>query len=298
MQKMHQKLKITATKTPYDNGRRAQTPRRDGEKEGNMNKKTKEVKSSVLTSIKSAVGALFKESEEATPLVYQGMDCETTEEPGTYNKHMTWQMVRDMMQLSMFLMKDDPKASEAVRHLAKAVEEKDLAIRRMFDDRKDHRPIIEYPYGNSEKNIREMMEVAKSGILETGAYEKYREKAKAWVTRLLKLDILGYCLTAYEAIDKALSEADMRVYDDDGNIVHGISEEDAECVKIIIAMEQILLKALMRISGDSDEVQPTLGRIEIIDALIKAIVHEDEEMLDRMAKAVEAAKDFENEPEE
>ncbi len=178
---------------------KTKTLRRDGEKEADMKETTKKVKNDVLRSIHSAVGNLFKESEKAEQLIYKSNSGEEAREcPGAYSVYMTNLMIRDMMQLSLLLTANNKETSNAVRLMAKTLEDKDLAVRRMFDDRKDHRPVIEYPYDDTAKVIRDMSEVAKEGSLESCLFKPEEDQIKAWITRLMKVDIMAYYVTAHE----------------------------------------------------------------------------------------------------
>jgi len=258
-----------------------------------MNKKMKKVKKNVLTSIKNAVTSLFEECKDAPDFTYTNRaGISDTEKSGTYNKHVTGLILHDVMQSSLLLRSQDDKAAELLRELGENLEERDVLIRRMFDDQKDKRPVTKYSYEGSGELIQRLTEMSKTGVYENTTFGDISAPIKACVTRLLKCDIWAFMIEAEERIDKAVSKAEMRAYDDEGHIVYGISEKDEEAVKIIVSMERLLLKALSRIPAYSDNVQPTLGRIELMETLIHAIVTEDEEMIDRLAKAAEAAKDF------
>ena len=258
-----------------------------------MNKKAKRVKNDVLTSIKNAVTPLFEECKDAPDFTYtNSAGVSDTEKPGTYNKRITGLMLYDITQASLLLTGQDEDAAELLEELGENLEERDILIRRMFDDRKDKRPVIKYPYGDTGELIKRLTDMSKTGIYENTAFGNLPKAIKACVTRLLKCDIWAFMIEAEERINEAVSKAEMRAYDDEGHIVYGISEKDEETVKIIVSMEKSLLKALSRIPAYSDNVQPTLKRIELIETLIHAIVTEDEEMIERLEKAAKVAENF------
>ncbi len=255
-----------------------------------MTKQMKSIKKSVLESAHSGISSLFEESKNATAIAYTDNSGITdTEEPGTYNSHLTQLMVRDMMQLRLFTMESDKEFSDQLHDWATTLNDFDVTLRRMADDKKDRRPVIDFTYEESPRVIKKMTEAAKAERFKGTIMRNCEEKARSWASRFMKLDICAYCIKAKETIANALMKADMRAYDDDGEQVYGVSEKDAEAVKIIIAMEQILLKALMRIPGESEEVKAATGRIEIVEALIKAILDEDEETIDKLAEYVKTA---------
>ena len=240
-----------------------------------MNEQMRSVKNDVLTSIKNEVDPLFKESEKAEPITYKnGAGTEAIENPGAYSPYMTQLIIRDIMHVSMLMIAKDEKASDTLQEIAMALEEKDLALRRMFDDRKDKRPVIEYPYGDTASFIEKFTELSKNNIWDECPVAIDKEKHKAWVTRFLKLDVMAYYLQAQEAIDKALEIADNQIYDDEGNQVYGLDPKDAESVKIIAAMEQIMLKALIRLPAESETIHKTMDRIELMSILLKAIAEQ------------------------
>ena len=259
-----------------------------------MTNEMKKMKNDVLTNVHSAVSGLFDESKNAKDLIYESSSgISETERPGEYNKRLTRLMISDMRQLRLFTMGSDKEFSNSIERWANILKKNDIRIRRMFDDRKVDRPVEDFPYEDAMTVINEMSEAAKADKFKGLPFKDIEEKTKKWVTRLLKLDICAYYCKAHETLAEVLRIADTRAYDDNGELVYGLSEDDTKSIKIIAAMEQLLLKALIRIPAESDEVKPAMARIELIEALMKAIAEEDEELIDRLAKCAEAANDLE-----
>ncbi len=258
-----------------------------------MTKEMKDAKNEVLKRIKNSVSDLFEESRKAEDITYASDGISDYEKPGTYNTHLTQLMVRDIRQLWLFSMSADPVFADAVKNWADLLENKDLQIRRMFDDRKDRRRLSEFPFDDSASVIREMESMSKEERFACNVMTKaYEEKAKKWAARLVRLDMLAYYLQTHDALDRIIRDADMRGYDEDGNLVFGIPEKDGECVHVMAAMVQILLKAFIRIPAGSKEIKQTMARIESMLVLMEAVAKGDGKTLDYLAKCAEAAEDF------
>ena len=57
-------------------------------------------------------------------------------------------------------------------------------------------------------------------------------------------------------------------------------------------MQELLVRALVRLPVMSDELQNCMAKIELIDVLVQAILSQDEEKIDFLAKCAEAAEEF------
>ena len=248
----------------------------------------KDMRNDVVERIQESMEELFEESKNAKDIVYMdGSGIEDYEKPGTYNIHLTQLMIRDMRQLRLFSMSKEPKLSDEIKKWADTLEADDIIIRRMVDDRKDRRSISDFPY---EENLEVIKDIAKFGSenqFGESPFCQTKEKIKMWAIRFLKINMIAYYIMAQENIETVLLKAGMRGYDEDGNRVYGISEEDEKTVETIIDIEKILLKVFIRMPAESEQVKSVVARIELIEAFARAIAEEDKEILDRMAKAAE-----------
>ena len=258
-----------------------------------MNKEARENKNKVMREVKDATKAIFEASEKAEPFSYTNDFGRTIEEkPGRYLSSLTRSMIGDMAAFAIHLRSVNTGLSERIMEVRKEMDEKDITIRRMFDDRKGDRPLTRYSFNNLEKLVRILRDIKESEIFEDAFSKRYKEKIPLWTERILKQDIWAYSLECLDSFDKSRKLADFRGYDEDGNQMFGISIADANSVHLIIAMQEALVKALVRLPAMSDELQDCMTKIELIDILVQAILDQDENKIAFLSKCAEAAKEF------
>ncbi len=249
-----------------------------------MDKNAKMSKDAILKSIEDAMEKILKASEEATQIVYKsGAGQEYRECPGAYNSVMTRAIAGDIAQLSLFMQSKDEDMTKDLKNAADHIRECDVALRRMFDDKNDHRPISEFPAHRIDAVIETMTRLKRSGYLTCPIISGYTDKMDIWVEKAAKMTIWAFYCETRDKLDVIVNKADMRLYDDNNNLIYGISEKDAESVKIVATMEQILLKALVRIPFSKKECHDCVDRIELIHILINAIAEGNAEKLDILA---------------
>ncbi len=259
-----------------------------------MNKKTKKEKNKVMESVKNSVGKIFEASENAKDLSYKciGTGREYSERPGAYLGAMTRAMAHDMMSLALFLHSVNGELAETMKTIAEMVRERDIELRRIFDDLKDHRPIAKFPYDKTESIVEMMTTIKRADIWDNPMTSRYKDVLNIWMEKITKMDIWAYYCECRDKIEAAHNEADMRAFDEDGEQVFGIPEKDAKCVKIMLALEEILLQALVRIPFDCKESQECMDKIEVLNVLTRSIINGDNEKIEYLAKCAEAAKEF------
>lgn len=267
-----------------------------------MNKETKNLKERAkdVEQIKTAYGKslepIFKAVENAEQVIYTDhLGREIKECPGAYSVEMSIAMKHDIKTCSLMLYKDDPDVSNLLSKVGNEIEERDLLIRRMFDDRKDHRSVTDFPFASTESIINDFKAIKSNETFKNKRYYKqYKEKLTAWVKRFLQMDIWAFSLKSYDAIEKAKEQAEFRVFNEEGDIECGIPEKDEECVKTLLDMEKILIKALVKIPAHWDESQMCLKKLEVLDILIQAILTGNDKKLSYLIKCAEAAEEFRN----
>ncbi len=258
-----------------------------------MDKKTRSIKNQVLQSIREDIHDIFTASEKAVPYVYRSKASgEHTETPGKYNSRLSRVVAHDILSLAILLRKDDEKAADELMDLHKEVVDRDLTLRRMFDDRKGNRPVVEYPFASSKELIERLNAVSLTPCLSSPFYAGYKELFPEWVRRILTMDVWAFAIRSEELIGDEKMQAEMRCADEKGQIQYGVSEEDEKAIKILLAMEQILIQALVRIPAWENESAMCLKRIEVMDTLVQAILTEDENTLAFLGKCVKAAEEF------
>lgn len=255
-----------------------------------MDKRTKKSKDMILKGIKKAMEGIFKASADAQPLNYtDGTGCKHQECAGVYNSAMTRAIAHDMMSLALFLYTKNKGLADKVKSAAADVRECDIVLRRMFDDRRDNRPVCNFPSKKTYDAIECLAIVKKSKYANDPMVKHYIGIMKVWLEKIAKMNAWAYYCECQEEIRYAAHEADMRAFDNDGNQVYGMSKKDAECVKIMLSMEQIMLKAFIRIPFRCKESDDCMNKIEIIKTLIKAIIENDTDKLNYLENYANAA---------
>ena len=203
-------------------------------------------------------------------------------------------MIKQMKTLSILLMSSHPELSKDMRVISDVMNKKDLTICRMLDDMKAERELSVYEYDDTDKAVNKLKEAYESNVFDTAPFGFYKPRLKEWVGRFVMLDIKAYYISSRDYLKSSLKHASMRAFDDDGNLVFGISEEDEECVRNMAKMEALLLKALIRLPVYTDELSDCMEKINQMEWIIEAVTSGKSELLTYLAKCVEAAKDFDD----
>ena len=250
-----------------------------------MNKGMRE---KVTKEIENSLDSLFKKAGLAVSIQYTGNHGVTeTEDPGTYNHHLTELMIYDARNMSLFGSGKNKELSEVFGKTASMLGEYDLAVRRRLDDWKDNRPLTEFPFDDDlAELISHMSKLTKEGRLEPLQCKDIREKSKAWIERLLKLSIYAWYIEKRKKTGDVLATVDMRGFDEDGNLVWGISEKDADAAKTIASIMKLMLKSIIRLPAGSEEIKDAMGRAELMEAYMTAIAEADEDFLERFEDVI------------
>ena len=123
---------------------------------------TKEERNNILAKVKEDTASIFKLAAETKGFTYADPTGDVTEVPGKYCSYLTRCMVREIFTLYTMLYATDKEQAEKVKAWHKAMETKDLTIRRMLDDRKDHRTLSEYEFKGTDDIIKEIKDFKKN----------------------------------------------------------------------------------------------------------------------------------------
>ena len=247
-----------------------------------MNKQQREMKNKILAAAKIQTDAIFDVSKKAELFTYTtSCNEEIVEEPGKYNSVITKDMAYDMFRLYTVLYTEkEYEWAEKLLEWKKTLDIKDITVRRMIDDRKDERELSEYVFKDTDKTLSEMNIFEHSNVFKGAWMNSYKDKIKDWKRRFLKLDIMAFCIKSCDNIDGLIKLASMRAVDDNGNLTWGISEEDENVIRIMCAMEQILLSALIRLPEESNGASKCMEQIGNIEGFITALVTGKDEKFD------------------
>ena len=257
-----------------------------------MNEQTKKDKNLILENVKKATDSIFKASTMAGATEYTaGTGDVCKEDPGTYCGLLSREIARDMMNAALASSTKDKDVSDGLKDTWQAMFDKDIAIRRMIDDLKDNRPLSEYPYGSSENMVRALLKFKTSNLMEDKYLLTFKPKLDIWVERIGKMDIWAYYLETKQRLNRLKSDASMTAYDDDGNRVYGMPKDNAYSVKILTAMAEILLQALIRLPFRGKESGECMDRVETLCILAELIAKEDEDAIKEMAQKLKITKE-------
>nr|WP_297765875.1 hypothetical protein [uncultured Butyrivibrio sp.] len=238
---------------------------------------------------------IFDLANKAVPYVYRDGNGEyVTEKLGTYCAFITRDMIKQMKTLSVLLLSKYPELSEIMRDVSDVMKKKDLTICRMLDDMKAERELSLYEYDDTEKAVNKLKSIYEGDLFDEAPFDFYKPRLKEWVRRFVMLDIRAYYISSRDFLKSSLKLASMRAFDDDGNLVFGISKEDEESVKIMAKMESLLLKALIRLPVYTDELSECLEKINRMEWIIEAVTSGKSELLAYLSKCMEAAKEFDD----
>lgn len=266
-----------------------------GERRSKMTKAQREQKNMILAAVRESMKDIFKASKESSPLIYESVyGRKYIECPEAYSADMTRAICSDINRASLIMLTVDKEHADILKNLSEILESKDLTIRRMYDDQNDNRPVTKYEFINSTDLIRRVSKLRDIFDTKESGLGAYREKLSVWVERILKMDKEAYYINARETLKLVLAECDSQVFDSDGNLIYGPTDDDAKCVRILINMTEILLKVFLRIPGTRKESNECLDRIETLLMLIKVVLNGDTDKLEYLAKCAEAAKEFED----
>ncbi len=249
---------------------------RIAERENNMTTQQKESKNKILKTIKESVEGIFDASASAKPFEYRsGTGIKYTQDPGNYSSPMTKAMASDAMRLSLFMCSKNEQLADILKKVSNDIREMDITLMRMYDDKKAHRPVIDFPYKKIKKTINRLTEIKRSEVIEEELCSRCIDLMDYWVNQVSFMSIFAYCIQCHDKISNLLIKAEQNAYDEDGNLVYGISKDDEKCAKILIAMEQILLKALVRIPFNSELSSECMDKIEVLNCLTEAVINGD-----------------------
>ncbi len=242
-----------------------------------------------------STGKIFDLAGKAVPYVYKdGNGDYVTEKIGTYCAFITRDMIREMGSLSLLLASPYPEFSKKVKEAADIMNKKDLTICRMLDDMKAERELSLYEFSDTEGAVLALEELYRNKAFDKAPFDFFKPKMKEWCKRFLMLDVRAYYIKSKDYLKSALKLASMRAFDDDGNLVFGISEQEEKTVQIMAKMEKMLLNALIKLPVHADELSECMKKVEVLECLIESIISNKDEAIAYLLKCMEAAKDFED----
>lgn len=250
----------------------------------NINFDREELTKKVMDELKK----FFDAAKNAKTLHYRSLiGTEYEEEPGAYNDYMVRAMARDMMTFWLYVKAKDPEIGKIVESWMPKMTTHNTELMRMWDDFKGERPLKGKTFFNSRKGVKfitAISKVAKSDVIKDVPIEDIKEKLIIWADRIVYQMSWAYYMEQKRYAKEQLMEAETKEIDADGNILHGLSEDDEAVVKSLCAMRNVLLKVFLKIPAGNPLHQELLDKIEWIHLIIQAVL---EEKIDKLIGLIE-----------
>ena len=209
------------------------------------------------------------------------LDHTSHECPGAYSAAMTNSMIFDMQTLALLLYKTCPEATNTLFTVSEAFAKKDLTLRTMFDQINSELPLVQYDFSTSEPLINQLADIKDLQELKSEPFNYYKEKFKAWVEKLVKIDIWAFYLTSQELLNKF----------DDYEPTEAAGEHSG-FIKLCALTNKTLLEYLIKLPVCTDLEDDCLSRIETNNWLIDAYITGNYEALDNLYRYASAVADF------
>ncbi len=241
-----------------------------------MKSKEKMTRKEIIKMAEENIKKIFDAAKSANPIEYTSRSNGKSykECPGAYNSRMSQAVAHDMMSVALFMYSKNASLADKIKNAAETVRNKDIQIRRMFDDMNDGRPISEYIYDQTENLVNTLIELRDSEASADPVISLYTKNIPIWIEKSAKMDIWAYYLNAHYQLRESIIKADNRWFDEDGNQIHGISEKEADIVNNIAELQKILLRELVRIPFMNPQSQNCMDEADALQMVIDSIIDE------------------------
>ncbi len=213
-----------------------------------------------------------------------------TQDPGCFNPDIPVFMASDMLCASACFIKDEEMRSMAFKW-PERMRDLGYTISRMFDDLKAHRPVIDYDFDGAQNLLMEIKDWLVS-IEDKKKDKRVVKMGEMWLKMIAYMDMWAFCLKQREDNISVKNKVKMRVFDDDGNMIEGVSEEDEKMINILNEMRRVLCGLFIKTDTTDEDNRWLLDRIQSIEVLIKAIFENKVDDLIYLMKCQEAAEEF------
>lgn len=242
-----------------------------GRKEVNMKKTT------------DFIHKVIETANKATAFEYIDTRGETyTENASDYSSAMTKTMVGDIKTLALLIGSKDLETSKSLFKVCTMIKDKDINLRRIFDDAKDKRPISDYDYESTECILERLTEVKDAQVMNEESFTRFKDRIKSWVMQVTRADTHAFCITNYAFANEVLSDIEFGLYED----------KDAKFMTALLTLNKIFLKSIVKLSLTDDLASDCMERVEISNAIVNAVRNEDTEVLDRLYAYANTVTDF------
>ena len=236
-----------------------------------------------MEKLTATVNKMIEASKNVDPIKYvDTTDKEYMECAGAYSSAMTNAIISDIRKLGLLLGREDIETSKILFDISTAVSDKDIQLRRLFDDRNDDRPLSDYTYESTEDILDNLSKVKDINIMQEDPYKNFLCNFKIWAEKIAKMDIFAYYINSYSFIDSITDDLEFGFFKD----------EDAVFIKALITLEKILLRTVIRLPLKKSLSSDCIDRIELINGIIQIIKDGDTEKLDKLYKYADAVADF------
>jgi hypothetical protein len=105
---------------------------------------------------------------------------------------------------------------------------------------------------------------------------------KKWLEFIMYMNIWAYGILQRESIIDDRIQSEMNFYDDDGNLVEGISDTDKETVLLMCRMRKMLVKDLVSVSPADEVVTLIMEKLEVLKVVTRIILEHKQDELEKL----------------
>ncbi len=249
-------------------------------------------KEQILKGVEDFIGKLKAETKKAVSFEYTSRrGIIYSQEPGTYNDPMVRAMASDIFYTAAI---SGLSEADKLKMLGwgKTLSDLNYTVMRMYDDERGSRPLIPFDYTVAKSMLKELIDFS-SRFKGDEKMKPLLDMAKKWAEKLANINTWALCIEQIRDIKECKRDSECRAYDNDGNQIEGLSDEDESAVKAICSIRYILVRVLTKLPATSDIVEEVISRLEAFDIYNHAVLEGKTDQLEYLLKCQEAAAEFE-----
>lgn len=210
--------------------------------------------------------------------VYTDRQCVCrSENPGAYSTSMTRAMCDDMFHYTSLFLAKYPKMARLTTGLSSDFASLDHRLMRMYDDEKAGRPLIGW---KEKKACRLLQKITRAADAADALYKENQDKdlrrfmdsCAIWAKRLVYMWDHAFCLHELEDIEKCLVDSQVKMFDNDGNQIGGLSEADRKLINALCSMRRCFTRLLVRVPVDSDDHKYLMDKLKMFRDMCENII--------------------------
>lgn len=227
----------------------------------------------IMKPINSIESHILKEKN-----VYTDRQCVChSESSGAYSTDMTRAMCSDMFCFTSLFLAKYPELAKLTVGLSSDFAGFDCWLMRMYDDEKAGRPLVRWKEKKACKFLHKLTCVVNAAdALYKGNQDKdlkqFIGSCQVWAKRLVYMWDHAFCLHELDDIEKCLFDSQVEMFDNDGNQVDGLSEEDWKLIDALCSMRRYFTRLLVKVPAGSDDHKYLMDKLELFRTMCKNIM--------------------------